>query len=1163
MAHLMAPLTPADPHRLGDYWLAGRLGAGGQGVVYEAYGLGGERVAVKVPRFDSAEARARLAKEAAAARRVASFCTARVIDVQAAGHAPYIVSEFVPGPNLRQVVEDSGPYAGDRLHRLAVGVVTALTAIHQVGIVHRDLKPDNIILGPDGPRVIDFGVAREVGPTTSGPVMGTPGYMAPEVLAGRSATEAADVWAWGMVVLFAARGKDVIEADDPMAVVTRVLGFWPDTDDLPGPLGRLAAAALTRDPAARPTARAVLLRLLGEEDEDASRRADDEDLLVRGGTLAGTLKGAPAEPDLAAVAEELYAELTEAERASVPEVFLRMIDGDSLRPVARDELPETEAIDDVLTVFAAAGLVTGDGASYELARPGLVQAWPRLREWLAANRAGLPVHRHLVDAAAHWDGHGRRPADLLHGTRLDRTLRWAAAERRDLTLARREREFLDAASRQARRQSRRRGLLAAALAVLLVAALGGFGLADHLRRESNRQRDHALARELVLRAADLRQSEPRLARLLTVAAWRLGPSLPEARGALYDSLSEPTTDTFTDPYYEQDNIHALSLDGRMLVSVSGDTARIWDVPGRRQVRKLSGLDDGTRNVALSPDGTILALQDTQGIRLWDTRTGKPLGDSFARDVGEPSNQELAFDRTGRLLQVSDSDSSVQIWDVSTRRRLTTPSGTGLYAVSSDRRYGYVSNGRDDTQLWDLRAGKRLPTSDLPGTGVTVRAVFSEDGRSLATVEDLGSGHRGRTRVYDLPSGTERMRQDGTSADMVDFAFGDQFVVIWGSGRELEIRRRAGLDIVLQREMPNTVGEIRYDLPGRAIRFMNGHDTVYTLDVSLLFDRPIGGGDGANMVLLDPLTRLLASVSGETLTLRDAATGRRLTGPMTWSGSISAMASSPDGRRLAYGGDKTVHIVETASERVSAEFTLVADNAADVEGLAFSADGRTLAISSSDWDGGLVVELRDLERGSSQLVRGPTLGRAMAFRPDGRLLLVGMPPELIDPVKAVRLPAGPGLGRFDGAFAFSPDGKQVALAGPERISLWDGDLRTRLAEFPRVPGSQVELLAWSPDGRTLAAYEKGMRVRLWDVPERQMLGVVFDGLQSPETGETGWLAFSTDGGRLYNASQDGTMRTHELGERQVARAVCERAGRTLTAAEWARHLPGIDPFALCP
>ncbi|MGP3921531.1 serine/threonine-protein kinase, partial [Nonomuraea sp. 10N515B] len=476
----MVPLTSSDPHRLGRYWLVGRLGQGGQGVVYEAYGEPGERVAIKVPRSEGAQARARLAKEASAAQRVASFCTAKVIEAQVEAAPPYIVSEYVPGLSLRQVVAESGPYEGDRLRRLAVGVATALTAIHQAGIVHRDLKPDNIILGPDGPRVIDFGVAREVGPTTSGPIMGTPNYMSPEVFDGRAVTEAADLWAWGLVVLFAARGRDAIEHGDPMAVIGRLLGFEPDVAGLPEPLGSLVAAALSRNAADRPTAMEVLLRLL---DDTVAGDAAEEDPLARGGTLAGTLKGR-AEPDLGAIAEELYAELTETERASVPEVFLRMVDGDTLRPVGRDELPETPAVDALLDVFAAAGIVTRTGTAYALAMPGLLRAWPRLRDWVAGNREGLPVHRRLADAAAEWESHGRRPADLMHGSALDRTLHWAAAERKDLTLARREREYLDAASRQARRQSRRRNLVAAALAVLLVATLGGLGTAEYLRRES-------------------------------------------------------------------------------------------------------------------------------------------------------------------------------------------------------------------------------------------------------------------------------------------------------------------------------------------------------------------------------------------------------------------------------------------------------------------------------------------------------------------------------------------------------------------------------------------------------------------------------------------------------------------------------------------------------
>ncbi|MFC4112514.1 WD40 repeat domain-containing serine/threonine protein kinase [Nonomuraea zeae] len=1155
----MAPLTPADPRRLGRYWLAGRLGAGGQGVVYDAYGEAGERVAVKVPRFDGAESRARLAKEVAAARRVASFCTARVIEAQVETAPQYIVSEFVPGPSLRQVVAESGPYEQDALRRLAIGVATALTAIHQAGIVHRDLKPDNIIMGPDGPRVIDFGVAREVGPTTSGPLVGTPGYMPPEVFEGRGAGAAADLWAWAMVVLFAARGADVIEAGEPAAVIARVLDFTPQVGGLAEPLAGLVAAALARDPANRPSAAEVLWRLLGGEGA-APPGGERADLLVRGGTQAGALAGRP-QPDLGTVAEELYGELSEAERASVPEVFLRMIDGEDLRPVGLEELPDTPAADAMLTVFGGAGLITRTDAGYELAAPGLLHAWPRLREWVASNRDGLPVHRRLADAAVLWEEHGRKPADLMHGSALDRTLQWAATARKDLTLGRRERAFLDAAAGQSRTRARRRRLVAAALAVLLVAALGGLGTAEYLRRESNRQRDDALARSLALRAADLRQSDPQVAKLLSVAGWRLSPGLPETRGALYDSLSQATTSVFSDPGYTADTVQTLSGDGRILVSVGGGTARIWDVPGRRRIGTVSGVGEDVHDVALAPDGHTLALLDVEGVRLWDTRTGRPLGERIPRPTEERTDRGvLSFDSSGHYLAIPDAKTVLPgWWDVATRKQLTAPSGAAVNAISRDGRYGFVVKGAG-AELWDLRSGRKTPLPPIEqDKGAVSAAAFSDDGRMLVTTEILTSAAQSRLRVFELPAGDEVMGQDGDVGTEAGFAFGDRFIADWGGQDALRLRLRSGFEAVYERALPASVERLRFDLDGRAVRYLTEHGAVLTEDVSTVFDPSMNGAQIGD-VWLDPSARVLAAIWDYRIHVRDAVTGRPLMAPIERPDGMATAAFSADGRRLALAAGSTVRIVDVAGRRVSARLELTGEPGQSPQAVAFSPDGRTLAVSREGRPGH--VELWDLASGSRRAVTGAG-ATDLAFRADGRLLAAGGPLQLIDPAKGAVRPLAPGAGQLDGAFAFSPDGRRVAFAGPDRLTLWDGDVRTRIAEFSLSAGSEVTMLAWSPDGRTIATYEQGARVRLWDVRSRQPLGVVFDGKQALDGGGNGWVAFSADGTELHTVTPDGTVRVHDVAEPAVAAALCARAGRALTAGEWARHLPGVQPFAVCP
>ncbi|MBX6169508.1 MAG: serine/threonine protein kinase, partial [Thermobispora bispora] len=246
---MVAPLEPDDPRALGEFRISGRIGEGGQGVVYLGHAPDGAQVAVKVLKtgFDPA-VRARLARELDALRGVASFCTARVITAVVDGPKPYVVSEFVDGPSLQQRVASSGPLRGGELERLAVGTATALAAIHAAGIVHRDFKPGNVLLGPDGPRVVDFGIARqsESETITAGPV-GTPAYLAPEQIAGDPASPASDVFAWGATIVFAASGRTAFGAGNVAAVLHRIMTDSPDLTPVPMPLRGLVERCLDKD----------------------------------------------------------------------------------------------------------------------------------------------------------------------------------------------------------------------------------------------------------------------------------------------------------------------------------------------------------------------------------------------------------------------------------------------------------------------------------------------------------------------------------------------------------------------------------------------------------------------------------------------------------------------------------------------------------------------------------------------------------------------------------------------------------------------------------------------------------------------------------------------------------------------------------------------------
>ena len=256
-----APATPSVVGRLGPYRLLQVIGGGGMGVVHLGLDPAGRAVAIKVLRPHVAadpSARSRLAREVDALQRVRSPRVAEVLDADPSAEQPYVVTEFVPAPPLDVLVEREGPLTGRALGRIGLGLGDALAAIHAAGVVHRDLKPGNVLVSDGEPVVIDFGIAQvadDVRLTSAGLVMGTPGYLSPEVLDGASVATSGDWWGWAATLAFAATGRPPFGRGPTEAVLSRVRRGAADLAGAPEPLVELLAAALSADPALRPPPR--------------------------------------------------------------------------------------------------------------------------------------------------------------------------------------------------------------------------------------------------------------------------------------------------------------------------------------------------------------------------------------------------------------------------------------------------------------------------------------------------------------------------------------------------------------------------------------------------------------------------------------------------------------------------------------------------------------------------------------------------------------------------------------------------------------------------------------------------------------------------------------------------------------------------------------------
>ncbi|MEW2356718.1 WD40 repeat domain-containing serine/threonine-protein kinase [Spirillospora sp. NPDC029432] len=1190
-----SPLVPGDPRQLGGYWLAGRLGAGGQGVVYEAYGPAGDRVAVKALHGEFVEERRRgmLAKEVEAARRVAAFCTARILDADLEADLPYVVSEFVPGPDLQRAVEHGGPYGADALERLAVAVATALAAIHRAGVVHRDLKPANVLLGPDGPRVIDFGLARTEDMTRSRTgVKGTPRYMAPEAFGQEPVGAAADVWAWGAVVLFTALGRAPFDGGNLAAVMNAVLHRRPDLDVLPESLRPIVAAALSRDPKERPSSQQVLMALLDGGTETAA-------LLAAGSEAAAGAApaGEAPQPTLGDAAESVYARLDPVAQEAVPRVLLRMVlpgEGadDTLRRAPAADFAGDDAAGRVIGAFTAAGLLTRDGGMVAIANAALLRAWPRLRAWVDAERGGLAVHQSLAEAARTWADGGRRSGDLYQGTRLRRALDWAATGRTYLVLNAAERAFLDAGSALARRRVRLRGLLTGVLAVLLIVAVTAVVIVFDQRRTVTLQRDEAVGARLADRSAQLRDSDPLLGRRLALAAADLTGG-EEAHRALVAARYQGQRDVWLPPGRQSsDTDLSLGHDGEVVIGRTSDRVVLWDAGTHRRIGTF-----GARlhsHVALGPDRRLAAARELQGgnARLFDVATGRPVGASLGTDLSR-----FRFSSSGNLLMADREDAEddsrpapgedgrAVLWDVRGGKPvLEWDRSPGEWAVSPDDRRVALAFGKA-VELWDVRQRKKI--SEVRDTGMgTVHKIAWRPGRDELALgfarsvwfvdpDELEDPQGGTRTVNDPGFVLEEGAYPNRSVDVPVFSADGRFMAIgfrmWDLdvyGSTHDIAGQPLFDLPARRpdgEQSEFREDCRFTPDARVLRCA-GAGRVVSLNIGDVTGRTVIAPPGGRSALLNSTFSadgsLLATTGGGQVHLWDARRRTLLPGLPTGHKEVehdpTPMRLSPDGRYLAImpgdHGDPnaaysvprpTIDVWDTRRRTKITSFrpTGRAENAVPV----FLDGGRTIAVENGTDTGN---RLLTWDVASGRFLRETPIGGsgAAAFDPGGRWAVVPSRGLVDTHTGEARSPYPPMVRTL----AVSPDGTRAFGQDARDPVLWDLKRRTRVPAgdiASALKGRLGVLAAFTPDGSLLATAHQDGDVQLWDAATGRQYGTVI----AKHAGKVKTLAFSADGAILYSMGDDGSVIAASISPGRLLDELCATVG-PLTERQWAQQIP---------
>jgi serine/threonine protein kinase len=755
----MDGLQPGDPGMVGRYRLIGRLGEGGMGRVFLGMSPGGRQVAVKLihPGQVGRHFRERFAREIAAARQVGGFHTAPVVDADPDADPPWMVTAYIHGPSLEAAVIERGPLSVDALRLLGAGLAEGLAAIHSCGLVHRDLKPSNVILADDGPRIIDFGIARaaeDSGMTTAGVVVGTIAYMSPEQVRGEQVGPASDVFSLGCTLAFAATARTPFGEGSIVTVATRITGAPPDLAGVTDEQGfrQLLADCLAKAPGDRPPLPEILARLTNTVPDDAAVRGPGYTAKATTKPLTDAPMAPFASPDRPASGsgDEGPWYLRTDRMAKGGSVVPADPTTDSGRPVP--DLPPR----------------------YEPEPPQRYQPEPGPRY------QPEPPPRYQPEPPPGYEpGYQPEPGS---GQRPTRERGRSGPSRRVLVAA---------------------GVGVAVLAVagLAIALTGGSPGKTPLSSKS--PSPHASAHRSVPApigsppahpVATLRDPDGKTVFSAVfpsdsvLAVGSLGGNLYQwnVTGSLSSTLYDPASKGIGDVAFNQSTDSLATADGNgsayvwnaatgrltatltdpgskgvygVSFSPNGGSVAAADDNGNIYLWKVATKDvttvltdpssTGVYDVSYSPDGSLLATADYNGnTYLWKVATGKltaTLHDPHSKGV-----YSVSFNPNGSLVATADQNGSTYLWKVPSGKLSASlkPSGNiggnGHPAFSPNGGFLAVANGDGDTYVWDVSTSKLLATLADPATKGVNGTAFSPDSSFLATTD-----HNGSTYLWNM------------------------------------------------------------------------------------------------------------------------------------------------------------------------------------------------------------------------------------------------------------------------------------------------------------------------------------------------------------------------------------------------------------------------------